>query len=75
MLALRTIKGEKALRGSKAGVEGIDGAYCKKYQQFDRWKEGNKTIRISELRALVPYELSMAVCIACENDLEVLVEK
>ena len=58
-------KWEKAPRGSKTGVQGINGnKYQKAYPENMSMK-----VRKPELRALIPYELSMAICIACEKEL------
>ena len=64
------VKWEKAPRGSHSGVQGIDAKYVKANQRWGRWRQDDKTIRTPELRALVPYELSMAICIHCEKKLK-----
>ena len=57
-------KWEKAPRGSKKGVQGIDGKYTKAWpDNMANYSSG------SELRAVIPYGLSMAVCLACEKEL------
>jgi len=54
----------KAPRGSKTGIQGIDGKYIKAYPD-----DMGKILRVPELRAIVPYALSQAVCLACEREL------
>jgi len=57
-------KWEKAPRGSKSGVQGIDGHYVKKTYPENR----SNYIFGSELRAKIPYGLSEAICLACESE-------
>jgi hypothetical protein len=56
----------KAPRGAHSGIQGIDGAYVKAWSPNGMSEE----LRALELRALVPYALSEAVCLACENGLK-----
>ena len=46
---------ERAPRGSKKGVQGVEAI------------QGNKESTGPALRALIPYDFSLAVCLACEG--------
>jgi len=57
-------KWQKAPRGSKSGTQGVTGKTVK------AWPSNMADfVRKPELRAKIPYGLSLAVCLACEKEL------